>query len=60
MVLSMLVSGLSHIWEFLTAELTYGIGTGCNGDGSSCTTGGPHWDGDSPFSRAELNFVSPL
>jgi hypothetical protein len=21
------------------------VGTGCNGDGSSCTTGGPTWDG---------------
>ena len=32
------------------------VGTGCNSAGS-CTTGGPTWDGVTPFSRAEFNFV---
>jgi len=32
------------------------VGTGCNSDASSCTTGGPQWDGVTPFSRAEFNF----
>jgi hypothetical protein len=36
--------------------LTVPPGTGCSG--SSCTTGGPTWDGVTPFSRAEFNFVS--
>lgn len=40
------------------AESIHVIGTGCNSDGSTCNTGGPHWDGDTPFSRAEFNFVS--
>ncbi|EIW84245.1 Osmotin thaumatin-like protein [Coniophora puteana RWD-64-598 SS2] len=30
------------------------VGTGCNGN--TCTTGGPTWDGQTPFSRAEFNF----
>lgn len=33
-------------------------GTNCTTDGSVCTTGGPTWDGTTPFSRAEFNFVS--
>ncbi|KAG2110328.1 Osmotin thaumatin-like protein [Suillus discolor] len=32
------------------------VSTGCNSDGSTCTTGGPTWDGNTPFSRAEFNF----
>ncbi|KIJ25176.1 hypothetical protein M422DRAFT_56105 [Sphaerobolus stellatus SS14] len=32
------------------------VGTGCNSNGQTCTTGGPTWDGRTPFSRAELNF----
>jgi hypothetical protein len=31
------------------------VGTGCNSAGS-CATGGPNWDGRTPFSRAEINF----
>ncbi|EIW81710.1 hypothetical protein CONPUDRAFT_152629 [Coniophora puteana RWD-64-598 SS2] len=31
-------------------------GQGCNSDGSTRTTRGPTWSGQSPFSRAELNF----
>jgi hypothetical protein len=31
------------------------VGTGCN-SGGSCATGGPNWDGRTPFSRAEINF----
>lgn len=34
------------------------VGTGCNGDGTQCNTGGPTWNGATPFSRAEFNFVS--
>ncbi|EIW77976.1 Osmotin thaumatin-like protein [Coniophora puteana RWD-64-598 SS2] len=30
------------------------VGTGCNG--ANCQTGGPTWDGQTPFSRAEFNF----
>jgi hypothetical protein len=33
------------------------VGTNCNSDGSQCDTGGPTWDGTTPFSRAEFNFV---
>ncbi|KAH0826690.1 hypothetical protein J3R83DRAFT_5081 [Lanmaoa asiatica] len=31
-------------------------GTGCNSDASFCTTSGPYWDDQAPFSRAEFNF----
>nr|GAT55210.1 predicted protein [Mycena chlorophos] len=34
------------------------VGTGCNSDGTSCTTGGPQWDGVTPFSRAEFNYYA--
>lgn len=37
-----------------------GTGTGCNSEGTSCTTGGPIWDGRTPFSRAEFSFVSTV
>ncbi|KIM79056.1 hypothetical protein PILCRDRAFT_10716 [Piloderma croceum F 1598] len=43
--------GISSNWDGAV-----NIGTGCSGDGSSCTTGGPVWDGNTPFSRAEFNF----
>ncbi|GJJ14323.1 hypothetical protein Clacol_008587 [Clathrus columnatus] len=32
-------------------------GTGCSSSGA-CTTGGPTWDGKTPFSRAEFNFAA--
>ena len=32
-------------------------GTGCGSDVNSCATGGPAWDGQTPFSRAEFNWV---
>ncbi|EIM88938.1 Osmotin thaumatin-like protein [Stereum hirsutum FP-91666 SS1] len=32
------------------------VGSGCNSDGTVCTTGGPTWNGATPFSRAEFNF----
>ncbi|EIM81189.1 Osmotin thaumatin-like protein [Stereum hirsutum FP-91666 SS1] len=32
------------------------VGTGCNAEGTACTTGGPTWDGRTPFSRAEFNW----
>lgn len=32
------------------------VGTGCSG--TQCTTGGPTWDGQTPFSRAEFNFYA--
>lgn len=34
------------------------VGTGCDSSGSTCTTGGPTWDGKTPFSRAEVNFAA--
>jgi len=36
------------------------VGQGCSSDGSTCTTGRPTWSGQSPFSRAELNFWAAL
>lgn len=32
-------------------------GTGCGSDVNSCATGGPTWSGQTPFSRAEFNWV---
>lgn len=46
----------SLTFPILGALLTF-LGTGCDSAGS-CTTGGPTWDGVTPFSRAEFNFVS--
>ncbi|KAG9313528.1 Osmotin thaumatin-like protein [Chiua virens] len=43
--------GISSNWDGAV-----NVGTGCNSDASSCTTGGPTWDGSTPFSRAEFNF----
>ncbi|KIJ35375.1 hypothetical protein M422DRAFT_262335 [Sphaerobolus stellatus SS14] len=34
------------------------VGTGCDASGRTCTTGGPTWDGRTPFSRAELNYAA--
>ncbi|KIJ45428.1 hypothetical protein M422DRAFT_67199 [Sphaerobolus stellatus SS14] len=34
------------------------VGTGCNANGQNCATGGPTYDGRTPFSRAELNFAT--
>jgi hypothetical protein len=48
-----------YISPLLSFSLTALLGTGCNSDGSTCTTGGPTWDGSTPFSRAEFNFVGP-
>ncbi|KAF7296510.1 hypothetical protein HMN09_01057800 [Mycena chlorophos] len=45
--------GISSNWDG-----AINVGTGCNSDGSSCTTGGPQWDGVTPFSRAEFNFFT--
>ncbi|KAN0085979.1 hypothetical protein V8E55_007113 [Tylopilus felleus] len=42
--------GISSNWDGVI-----NVGTGCNGAGS-CTTGGPTWNGVTPFSRAEFNF----
>ncbi|KAG1747385.1 Osmotin thaumatin-like protein [Suillus lakei] len=43
--------GISSNWDGAVD-----VGTGCNSDGSTCTTGGPTWNGKTPFSRAEFNF----
>jgi hypothetical protein len=43
--------GISSDWDGAV-----NVGTGCSSDGSSCTTGGPVWDGQTPFSRAEFNW----
>ncbi|KAE9390917.1 Osmotin, thaumatin-like protein [Gymnopus androsaceus JB14] len=45
--------GISKNWDG-----AINVGTGCNSGGSKCTTGGPTWDGNSPFSRAEFNFAA--
>ncbi|KAH7910748.1 Osmotin thaumatin-like protein [Hygrophoropsis aurantiaca] len=45
--------GISTNWDG-----AINVGTGCSSDGSTCTTGGPTWDGDTPFSRAEFNFYA--
>ncbi|KAF7296512.1 hypothetical protein HMN09_01058000 [Mycena chlorophos] len=45
--------GISSNWDG-----AINVGTGCASDGSSCTTGGPTWDGETPFSRAEFNFYA--
>ena len=45
--------GISSNWDGAV-----NVGTGCNSDGSSCTTGGPTWDGVTPFSRAEFNYYA--
>ena len=45
--------GISEDWKG-----ALNVGTGCNDDGTKCKTGGPTWDGNTPFSRAEFNFVS--
>lgn len=46
-------SRISKAHTYITFKST---GTGCSSSGA-CTTGGPTWDGSTPFSRAELNFV---
>jgi len=43
--------GISPDWDGAV-----NVGTNCAPDGSSCSTGGPTWDGSTPFSRAEFNF----
>ncbi|KAG9316474.1 Osmotin thaumatin-like protein [Chiua virens] len=43
--------GISSDWDGAV-----NVGTGCDGSGSRCATGGPTWDGRTPFSRAEFNF----
>ncbi|KAG2064346.1 Osmotin thaumatin-like protein [Suillus decipiens] len=45
--------GISSNWDG-----AINVGTGCNNNGSTCTTGGPIWDGSTPFSRAEFNFYA--
>lgn len=45
--------GISSNWDGAV-----NVGTGCSDDGSTCTTGGPTWDGNTPFSRAEFNFYA--
>ncbi|KAH0834885.1 Osmotin thaumatin-like protein [Lanmaoa asiatica] len=44
--------GISSNWDGAV-----NVGTGCNSAGS-CTTGGPTWNGVTPFSRAEFNFYA--
>jgi hypothetical protein len=62
--------GISSNWDgnvnvgkcvnpLLSFPLTVPLGTGCSSDGSTCTTGGPTWNGNTPFSRAEFNYVGP-
>ncbi|KAF8839657.1 Osmotin, thaumatin-like protein [Paxillus ammoniavirescens] len=45
--------GISSNWDGAV-----NVGTGCNSDASACTTGGPTWNGVTPFSRAEFNFYA--
>jgi len=45
--------GISSDWDGAV-----NVGTGCSSDGSSCTTGGPTWNGQTPFSRAEFNWFA--
>ncbi|KAG1766703.1 Osmotin thaumatin-like protein [Suillus occidentalis] len=45
--------GISSNWDG-----NVNVGTGCSSDGSTCTTGGPTWNGNTPFSRAEFNFYT--
>ncbi|KAF8137369.1 Osmotin thaumatin-like protein [Boletus edulis] len=45
--------GISSNWDG-----AINVGTGCTSDASACTTGGPTWDGQTPFSRAEFNFFA--
>ncbi|KAH7887009.1 Osmotin thaumatin-like protein [Phlebopus sp. FC_14] len=45
--------GISSNWDGAV-----NVGTGCNSGGSTCTTGGPTWNGVTPFSRAEFNFAA--
>ncbi|KAF9226408.1 Osmotin, thaumatin-like protein [Gyrodon lividus] len=45
--------GISSNWDGAV-----NVGTGCNSDASSCTTGGPTWNGVTPFSRAEFNYYA--
>ncbi|KAF7296555.1 hypothetical protein HMN09_01062500 [Mycena chlorophos] len=45
--------GISSNWDGAIS-----VGTGCNSAGSVCTTGGPTWDGVTPYSRAEFNFYA--
>lgn len=45
--------GISSNWDGAV-----NVGTGCSNDGSTCTTGGPIWDGQTPFSRAEFNWYA--
>lgn len=47
--------GISTNWDGAVST-----GTGCSSDGSTCATGGPTWDGVTPYSRAEFNFVRIL
>jgi len=44
--------GISSNWDG-----AINVGTGCSASGV-CTTGGPTWDGSTPFSRAEFNFFA--
>lgn len=44
--------GISNNWDGAIST-----GTGCASDASTCSTGGPTWDGVTPYSRAEFNFV---
>jgi hypothetical protein len=53
----MLVRSLSRIYITKLEFFKPSQGTGCSSDGSSCTTGGPTWNGQTPFSRAEFNWV---
>lgn len=51
--------GMYHLLPDISFDfLNPCLGTGCNSDGTQCTTGGPTWNGVTPFSRGEFNFVS--
>ncbi|KAG2352912.1 thaumatin [Suillus spraguei] len=54
--------GEARVQTYLLAPtgtaLSTSVSTGCNDNGSTCTTGGPTWDGSTPFSRAEFNFYA--
>ncbi|KAF7332817.1 hypothetical protein MSAN_02433200 [Mycena sanguinolenta] len=45
--------GISSDWDG-----AINVGSGCNSAGTSCYTGGPIWNGVTPFSRAEFNYYA--
>ncbi|KAF8584067.1 Osmotin, thaumatin-like protein [Ramaria rubella] len=45
--------GISSNWDGAV-----NVGTGCGNNVNSCATGGPTWNGQTPFSRAEFNWFA--